>query len=199
MHRIKLYSIMDYSVNEGLFAKAVVLVEGDIGRAGILAASENNGLSLDDRGVSVIRCRGKANLARLAIIFRMFGIETYIVWDADQGKRGNPKEIEQRARGNRELQRVVGWDASCALTTRIEDGFACIETDLEQQVKVEMGDFHGRSMETTLDRYGMSGKDKAIKHHVVSTDMLIEGQAYGATSPTLDAIIKKIAKLMERL
>ena len=79
-------------INEGFFAKKVVLVEGETDRAAILGAAEVLDAAevlekkLEGNGISVISCNGKDKLIVPRIIFKAFKIPTYLIWDNDEKK-----------------------------------------------------------------------------------------------------------------
>lgn len=183
----KLISIMTPLVNEGFFADGVVLVEGDIDRAAVLAASRQSGLELEDRGISVIPCGGKASISRPLVIFRQFGLPTYVIWDADK----SPPDQKE----NFILQKLVECPVVDALPTQVTDSFACFEDNLEVTVRSELGDFYDEFANSCKEEFGASLKDGAIKHPVVFEELLRRASARGFESTTLQQIVGKISSL----
>lgn len=80
----KLRSCMSSWVNEGFFAKIVVLVEGPKDRGIILGMAKAVKKDFEENDIAVIPCGGKGNILKLAIIFEAFGIPIYIIWDSDE-------------------------------------------------------------------------------------------------------------------
>lgn len=197
-HHMKLNSIMTPIVNEGFFAKGVILVEGDIDRSGIMAACALQQLNLEDVGISVIQCRGKANLVRLSLIFRQLDIEVFVVWDRDAEKNGDASERARRVGENRQLHRLVGISPMDPTVTRIMDTFACFETDLEKQVRCDLGDFYEHFMADSREYYGIK-RGEAIKHPHVFEELLLAAAEGGHSAVTLAAIVEKIKAMAERI
>ncbi len=81
----RLRAILTPWINEGFFARKVVLVEGESDRAAILAAARLSAppIELDRLGIAVIPVSGKNNLDRPFIVFSELGIPTYAIWDSD--------------------------------------------------------------------------------------------------------------------
>jgi hypothetical protein len=127
----RLQTIMTPWMNEGFFARLVVLVEGEEDRSAILEVARLMGHELESMGVSVIPCFGKANLDRPTVVFQSLGIPVYAIWDNDRGK---PLE----ATVNRRLLRLFGYAEedypACA-----EAKIACIEGELESSIKRSLG------------------------------------------------------------
>jgi len=129
----RLSSLMTPQMNEGFFADAVVLVEGETDRAAIMTMAESLGHDFEALGMSVLPCSGKSNLDRPAIIFKQLQIPTYAVWDSDKS------ESESRPEENRRLLRLVGgveedWPR------KITETYACFEVNLETTLRQEIGD-----------------------------------------------------------
>ena len=85
--RARLQSVMTPWVNEGFFADAVVLVEGEGDQAAILAVAKSLGHDLSSMGIAVVPCGGKSCMDRPAMVFRNLGIRSYLVWDNDRGDK----------------------------------------------------------------------------------------------------------------
>lgn len=183
----KLISVMTPLVNEGFFADGVVLVEGDIDRAAVLAASRLRGLELEDRGISVIPCGGKSNISRPLVIFRQFGLPIYVIWDADKSP---PDEKE-----NFILQRLVKCPVVDALPTQVTDSFACFEKKLEVTVRSELGAFYDGFANSCKEEFGASLNAGAIKHPLVFEQLLRRASRKGIESTTLQQIVGKISSL----
>jgi hypothetical protein len=82
----RLHSIITPLINEGFFADAVVLVEGEDDYAAVMGTALAMNKDLESIGVSVIPVNGKRSMDRPAIIFQEFGIPVFILWDSDGDK-----------------------------------------------------------------------------------------------------------------
>ena len=88
-------------MNEGFFARTVVLVEGDSDRIAVTRAAEMLGTPLDERGAAVIPCGSKSGLPGPYAMFKNLGKRVYLVWDGDNNR---PSE----KRRNRHLWSLLG-------------------------------------------------------------------------------------------
>lgn len=131
--RAKLHTIMSPIINEGFFSDTVVLVEGEEDRGALLGTALVLGHDLEAEGVSVIPCGGKANIDRPLIIFRQFGIKTFVLWDSDSDK-------EQGATVNHRLLRLVNQPVVDYPPTQIRQMFACFEQRLHRTLLEELGE-----------------------------------------------------------
>ncbi len=118
-------------MNEGFFAGAVVLVEGEKDRAALLGYADTMNVDLDASGISVVPCYSKQNLRWPYAMFRELGIATYIIWDSDYGKKDNPDE-------NHALLRLVR-EAPEDWPEKVRPQFACYKTDMSAAIKGELG------------------------------------------------------------
>jgi len=185
----RLQAIMTPWINEGFFANVVVLVEGENDRAAILGTANAMGYNFEAEGISVIPCNGKTCLDRPAIIFRHFGISTYIIWDSD--KDGSDAKPET----NHILLRIVESDVE-DWPNRIEDKFACFEVKLETTIRKELGHVNfDKWLEEIQIELDIGRKKDAIKNPVVMTKIIQKAAANKTKSNSLEKIIKKIVML----
>ena len=82
--RQRLVQIMTPWMNEGFFAKLVVLVEGIKDRALILGEAFSEKYDLEGMGISVIPCGGKGSFPEVISIFKSLDIPRYVVWDSER-------------------------------------------------------------------------------------------------------------------
>ena len=182
----RLQTIMTPWMNEGFFAKVVVLVEGEDDRAAILGVAAAMGYDLESMGFSVIPCNGKSSLDRPTAIFQHLGIPVYVVWDSDKGKK------DARPEDNHRLLRLMGqpvtdWPA------QVNDRFACFECDLERTLQDEIGsDEFEQWLQEYQNKFGIPKRKHAIKNPVVIAEIIQTAQRYGRKSATLENIINRI-------
>ena len=178
-------------INEGFFAKCVVLVEGDSDRASIIGASHALKINLESEGISVIPCSGKGNLDKVAIIFKQLGISTYVIWDNDKGK---PEEIKR----NKTLLKLFG-EAESDYPSHVKDDHAVIEGTLETMLKDEMGEeMYDITLCNCMIEYDLKKRD-VVKNPTVIKTMLEDLENSGGEIPeTLKQILTKIQELNQQ-
>ena len=186
--RARLQTIMTPVVNEGFFADAAVLVEGDTDRAAITGAARAMNIDLDAQGIAVIPCNGKTNLDRPLVIFRRLGIPTYVVWDGDQGQANSKPEP------NRLLLRLLEMDET-DWPNHVNDTSACFATTIEQTLKDETGPTaYERYENEAREFYGLPNshmRKNALAFHRIVESSFKDKQG----SPTLRAIVDNITQL----
>ena len=160
-------------MNEGFFARTVVLVEGDSDRIAITRAAEMLGTPLDERGVAVIPCGSKSGLPGPYAMFKNLGKRVYLVWDGDNNR---PSE----KRRNRHLWSLLGIAGAGAeggegWLGRVTADFACCESNMDCMMRSDMGGeevyapFAGRIRSEY--RLGGRGDKKPLAAHLMMRDM----------------------------
>ncbi len=187
----RLASIMSPSMNEGFFADVAVLVEGEGDVATITGTAEALGHDFASLGISVIACCGKESIDRPAIIFSDLGIETFVVWDSDKGKKDAKKEL------NHNMQRLVGAKLEDFPPTQVSDKYACFEVELEDTLSKEIGTNFETYLQAIQNELGIPRRNQAIKNPVVISRILRAAKANGEKSVTLESIVEKIVQLRE--
>lgn len=129
---MKLHTVMTPLSNEGFFSQVAVLVEDEEDRAVFLSVAKFLDHDLEAYGISVIPCGGKNKLSRPLVIFRQFGIKTYVVWDSDHGAPGGMKE-------NRTLMRLHHVEPEDCPETQIRPTFACLKHQMQQTLATILG------------------------------------------------------------
>ena len=186
--RIRLQTLMTPWMNEGFFAREVVLVEGESDRAAILATATLLGKDLESMGITIIPCMGKANIDRPTLVFRNFGIPTYILWDSDNGGAEPKKEL------NRRLLKLVS-KAEEDYPAIIDSTFACFPKDLETTLEEELtkGIFD-QVISSLQTKYEVNKKD-VLKNPLIMSELLSEADSKGKRSGTLVLIVENILRL----
>ena len=201
----RLASLMTARINEGFFAKAVVLVEGDDDVAAITGVSSARGIDLEALGIAVIPVGGKRNLDRPAIIFREFGIPTYLVWDGDADKATitgycaecqKPLDGKHEPAENRRLLRILGVgdeDWPCAVTPQ----YCCFKRDLEKTMKQEIGEeLFDEILEECKADFFMTKRKYAIKNPKLLAALIERARLRGRESTTLNASVDNIVRMV---
>lgn len=201
----RLHSVMTPWMNEGFFAKAVVLVEGDDDRAAILGVASSMDIDLESIDVAVIPCSGKRNIDRPAVIFQKMGIPVYTVWDGDSGQGqtvgactecGRKFDKKPDPTENHALLRLVGRDPE-DWPQYVEPRFACFKVDLETTLREEIGtDRFEKCLKCCMKGTGIAKQRHAVKNASIMGTIVRGAALHECTSSTLQAIIKHIVDLV---
>jgi putative ATP-dependent endonuclease of OLD family len=186
--------IISAEIAEGLFADAVVLVEGVSDRAAIVAAAAQEGVDLEALGVAVLAVDGKTKMDRPAAIFTSLEIPTFLVWDCDRKAEGMINGLEQ----NRALQVLMGVPASEVIdaVTKISGNFACFDTKLETVIKDELGAaLYQQQLDAVKAKYSIERNDDAEKAPFAMRELLVGAATAGKRSLTLNAIVAAIQNM----
>jgi predicted ATP-dependent endonuclease of OLD family len=186
--RARLRALLSPWVNEGFFARLVVLVEGIKDRAAILGAAAAMGQDLESQGVAVIPCNSKSFLDRAIIVFSSLAIPTYAIWDSDHPRTDSVNVNRGLLRLFNELEE--DWPE------KISDRFACFKQNLKQKVVEEMGDAFENALQTCcadfeIDRTEYGEENPAVYQHIFE-----EAKKQRRSSPTMEKIVSKIVSLI---
>ncbi len=196
--RVRASPVMTHLVNEGFFADAVVLVEGDTEAAAIQAVAgflDNDWLS---KGVAVIPVGGKTKIDRAAIVFKGLGIPTYYVFDADSRHKGTKNESKE-ASTNRLLLRLGGSVEGDFPKDTVIGTYCCFEDDFEGYCKQVLGAAeYDKFRLTAAITHGYDKPSDAIKNYDVVFDMITTIYKAGSRLPALDGIVKHVNALLVR-
>lgn len=180
-------TIMDGAVNEGLFARSVVLVEGVEDQAIVVASLRLAGVDPDHVGLAVIPVLGKRNLDRPYVVFDQLGINTYLIFDADQDKK-DPDEKTSKA-----LLRLVETPPIHTATV-INDKVAMFDSNFIKVVRQEVGedefDYHANLVAVN---FGWEGsRTTTLKSPQFIHELLRKLKGEERTSPSLSRITEII-------
>ena len=191
--RARLRALLSPWVNEGFFAKLVVLVEGIKDRAAILGAASAMGHDLESKGVAVIPCNSKTCLDRAIIIFSDLDIPVYVLWDSDYHERNRP---ESNPAVNRTLLRLFNQPEE-DWPDKITDKFACFKETLMHTLNAELGDFYNATLQTCCSDFGIDKIKYATEHPAIFESLFLEAKKQGRPSPTMEKIVLQIvAKIL---
>lgn len=132
-------------VSEAVFAKAVVLVEGD-SDIGLLQSVADRDGGLDALGVAAVKTHGKRQLLIPWVILGELGVPTHVVFDADRGMKERMEAtskltsdiaaaVSQNDADNELLLRKLGASPDPAPPTQVRDGFTVFADTLEAEIK----------------------------------------------------------------
>lgn len=190
-----LLEAMGPAAREGLFARAVVLVEGPSDRIVLEAVAGAMGISLVSLGVLVVPCEAKSAMPLLIAVFRRFGVPVYAVWDADGDVDGQREE-------SRRIASALGHDDEWR--GRICGQFACLEDDLEAAIDSDLkkalggagdaGSYRRSILEKRRILHGMRKRgSKALDARLLMEEVREEG----IRLETIEEIVRQIAELAE--
>jgi predicted ATP-dependent endonuclease of OLD family len=178
-------------MNEGFFAKKVVLVEGPDDLAAVLGTAMAMNVDLEEGGTSIIPSMGKNRLSRPACVFQQMGIPIYVIWDSD---RNTGRDIQT----NHLLLKLFNYKPIVDYPNMVTKDFACFEEDLEKTLKHEIGkETYESFMKNACKSCGISRPDDARKSPYVFRELIVEAKKQGKTAATLQQIINNIAKIAE--
>ena len=187
--RARLKTIMTPWMNEGFFARVVVLVEGEGDRALLMGAAAAENIDFDSLEISVIPAGGKRSLDRPAAIFKGLNIPTYIIWDSDSGKNGAKPEDNHRLLRLCE-QEVEDWP------DLLTPHFACFEQDFGSTVRSEIGEnLWDQLLVESRDHFEYPDNSSAKKNPAVVERVVRKATDGGAASQSLSTILTNIQAL----
>lgn len=194
--RQRLISLMTPWMNEGLFAKLVVLVEGIKDRALIYGYAIYKGVSFERDGISIIPCSGKESMTEAISIFKSLEIPQYAIWDSDFNQttgRGSGEDA------NRNILRSYGCQPE-DFPNKITDEFACISTDLEGEFKKEIGEADFSRILDAYCRDNQLGQGKYVMENPIHVSRLLSiFKENGRESKILETLFEKIVNKYKNL
>lgn len=182
---------------EAVFAKAVVLVEGD-SDVGVLQGLGDRSVGLDALGVAVVGCHGKRQLLIPWAILTELGVPCYAVFDGDAGLGDRMRAFgrddadvaaEERKvpRENELVLRTLGLAPAESEGTQVDERHTVFADRLETELSAWEG-FHDAVERFKADHGDFRGKpDDAYRHAAGSV----------ATDPpaVLQELVARIRKL----
>ena len=182
--RGKLKAMSTVESNEGIFARCVVLVEGDTDRAVLCAVARRIGHDLDERDISVIPCSGKYNIPKLVAMFRVFQVTTFAVWDNDNETCGSP---------SRATKRIQTAFAEFGQVNCVDDFAVPLDKDLENTLDVDFGSrVWCSALEEASDEFAVRNGTKPQAVYDRAVEIAYER---GARSKTIEAVVENIVRL----
>jgi len=187
---------MTVTVNEGLFADAVVVVEGLTEVAAISRVAEFKQAGWLAKNVALISVDGKSKIDRATVIFKGFGIPTYIVFDGDVRTKHKEKDREKNASTNRILLSLAGAQLEDFPADGAHDYHACFADEFETYCQSVLGDAEYASILNELAvRYCYDKPSEAIKNCDVVAD-LVEGiYKRGLNLPIIEHVVERVTAM----
>lgn len=187
----RLRPFADTPLGEGLFATAVVLVEGPEDRALILGSAKARGHDLEALGIAVLPVGGKTCLDHPLLLLRQLGIPIFACFDADasKGTDGHPES-------NQALLRALGGDVVEFPATQVHDTWACFGESITQTVGDEIGIAeYNKALDEVRGELGL-GRKEGRKNAIVLTETLRRLSDDGRESATLNAVVERVIAMV---
>lgn len=161
----------DFRLNEGFFAKHLILVEGDTEELCFPLLFERLGLQYHSSGVSVIGVEGKGQIPKYWRLFKSFDINLSIVFDSDDSSDKNKaNEIISKCFSCRKDVITTGIKVIKKIETDSQDLFV-LEKDFETALKKgfnddEKWDEYEREAKETIKPTGNGQKGQVARYIV---------------------------------
>jgi hypothetical protein len=129
---------MARGLEQAVFAKAAVVVEGVTDAALLEGLGERVGKAFDALGIAFVPTNGKTRLLLPWAILEELGVRTYVIFDGDAGLRHShgpehAKVIDSQ-RWNKAILDALGHEPNPQPPTTVTDSFACYEDTLETEL-----------------------------------------------------------------
>jgi predicted ATP-dependent endonuclease of OLD family len=191
--------ILGTELAEGFFADAVVLVEGRSDKAALIAAASLLNVNFESAGIAVLSVEGKGNIDRPLLIFRELDIPTYPIWDCDTNKSPGEAHPEQ----NLLLVRAANPTANHQIAptnTLVNDLYAHFSESLERTLEAELTKaVFDESLKSSCAKFDSPVGRDAQKSPEIMKALLLHAHSKGRSSPTLEAIVRTIWKMLKKV
>ena len=195
--RARAYSVMTQSVNEGFFADAVVLVEGDTDVAALLVVANRLGNDWISKGIAIVPVGGKSKIDRAAVVFMGLQIPTYIIFDADNKHKGKKDKEDKTIALNRLLLRVCEAAEDDFPSAIASTKHACFEDDFETYCTKTIGEAdYERLRETAAHAHGYDRPSEGIKNFDVVVDLVNAIYDTGHKLELVEQIVNSVNQML---
>lgn len=190
----QLPGLLGTSVSEGLFADAVVLVEGEEDTGLVEGAAEAAGADLAALGIAVISVGGKDPLPLASEVFRALAVPVYVVFDTDEKPPGQTTEPSALR-----LNAMLTWLADGTAVERPPTAAGPLWAAGKPTLRAALDDEAGKDVvraayAATAVEMGMP-QSTCKNGHLVRTAVAAV-YAGGGSSSTLDAIASAVLALV---
>ena len=190
---------LDVSLGEALFAKAVLLVEGETDAAVLRTAAHLHGIDLSALGI-VVAAPGKTSIPIAAAVLDALEIRYFVLFDGDSAAedhepcetcgRGRDRRRVAVARENRRILAAVGAGEEDFPDTAVHSTFACFSVDLEAFLESEINDFRA-SADAIAQEMGWKVKSPEVYAE------LLERQGADELPSMLAEVADRVVKLAQ--
>ena len=127
--------INDAETNRGLFAKKVLIVEGQTDKWLLEEYAKKVDFNLEKNNIEIVNARGKPSILPYYLIYKELEYPIYVIFDADSSKSRNP-EINKRL-----VRVILGSGFRFENNTVISDRVAIFKEDLETELKSQIPNY----------------------------------------------------------
>ena len=189
-------SLMKPVINEGFFANALVLVEGETD-AGILEGyCQSKDINLPAAGISILPCGSKESLRWPIAVFDAFGIAEFVIWDSDFTEDPQKKDKAELAKvSNKHLQTLLEEDIE-DWPDRITAKSACFKTDLQATLSSEIGEDSWKEVISDAEREFGVENTHLFKAPNITEWLFRKLRERGKDADSLSRITEKIQALV---
>jgi putative ATP-dependent endonuclease of OLD family len=190
----QLPGLLGTSVSEGLFADAVVLVEGEEDTGLIEGAAEAADADLAALGIAVISVGGKDPLPLASEVFRALAVPVYVVFDTDEKPEGQTTDA-----GSLRLNTMLTWLADGTAVERPPTAAGPLWAAGKPTLRAALDDEAG--LDEVRAAYAATARDMGMPESTCKNGHLVRTAvaavyADGRRSGTLDAIAAAVLALL---
>ncbi|HPT87246.1 MAG TPA: AAA family ATPase [Bacillota bacterium] len=183
--------VMNTIVNEGFFADAIAIVEGNGEIGALWRLQEILGKNWIEKGISVIPAFGKNNIDRAVIIFTGFKIPCYFIFDGDANEK---KESSKRT--NRRYLKLAGATEEDFPETTVGNNYAVFKNNFEDTCKSELSQIEYNKIAKDISlKLGIEEK-RILKNIDSASEFIHNVYQKGLRIPTLEKIVDEISNLI---
>jgi len=199
MNHHKLSVMLTPAVNEGFFARRIIVVEGEGDKAYLqMVARYCFKESLEAHGIVVIAVGGNNNIEKPLIVFPEFGIPVYPVWDNDRDKEGqldkdNKPKCTDARRINRRLLSLCGHNPE-DWPEGIHNTHAIFSPKLEAIIEHDVTQA-GINWPTLQNEVGNQIGGGGLKSHAIVSEIVKRACERGCQFPFASQIIERVMTL----
>jgi putative ATP-dependent endonuclease of OLD family len=165
----RLSRVLSVQVREGLFARTVVLCEGDSETMSLDIWAESLGYDMTKDGIAVVPSNGKFSIIDLAELYGALSIPVFLIFDSDSNKSG--EALKKHAQHNKWLIEFAGGTPEEFPATIITDTYCVLSPDYETVLRTEDEKYANHESDINAE-YGLEqGKQKRYKSQACSFEI----------------------------
>lgn len=179
--RFRLKSTFDRTRTEGVFADAVVLVEGASEELSLPIYASAMGHNLDRLNIAVVNANGKKSMPLLLQVFQQLKVPCFAVFDGDAHR--SPSDAAPET--NRQILELCGGPEDEESETAIGERFAVWREDFERQLRGEISDYRAFEEEAAATL----GKGKPVAALYCALRLAERGEVPPSIASLLAAVV----------
>lgn len=183
----RLSRMLTVDVREGLFARTVVLCEGESEALSLGIWAQKEGIDLAGDGVAIVASQGKFSMIDLAEFYKVLNIPVFVLFDSDSNKKGT--DATKHAEHNRHLLGFAGAKVEDFPGTGVGKRHAVLAPDLESVLRDADKGYSTAEAEVNAELGLVSGEQKGIRARFVA---LWYAESKTSTPPPMLDVLKAI-------